>query len=1084
MKTRRFLRWLVASLRVQGCLVLLGLAAVGFCLQPQEKQPADLAPIVCPALDLLGDKLVVEGACGDVPSKPGTVEIHIGRVLIGAWSSNTLRVTRAQALPGPRQIISLSVKNVTQDAGELIFDWALEPASEDEMAVLGEAELDLAAAMARAIVVGRELDRDEKTRTIEVVRTLFGNAVRAGQRLRLSLQKPHGLDDVELFQKQPDAVYFLNGIEEDRATAFFYRPAGQEAAIVAAVRRRDSHPVIEEKKDDQTIRRREVLFRGSVLEALGLLGSDRPATIMLGQRRLEYENATETKFLARLITGDLARAVETTPGAIKGLRRLIPRAGDQKTNPKVKRFRPLLDLCLAQLAETPPRPPEPARRRGPDRDRIGEEDQNDANHGLAWLLQQLDGETVHEVYGPKLLRLRDRTEGHVRREVQLALDVCGVEEGIEVERALRRVKGFEPIRGAAMFRHPLTTRAAFSPDGRFLATCGALHVRIWRTSDWSNAATLPTEESVDKMCFSPDARFLYIVPTKGDARRLDWRTGRIDRVYPCSGNEMRFLALSADGRRLVLAWSRSSAIHIFEANTGQLLYTGFSPNNAILRDLTLSPDGRKVVKELLLPTAPAGGSDHQFIIACHEETIEGPEFTSRDLVGLQHCFYSPKGRYLVSLERPNQMAPEPRPWTLRVHDGARKESVVAEHQDARLHGPMAISADGQVLVAASNDLKTPGGGGQISFHVFSMPRLELLAHWDWIGPKLNGPGDLAVSPDGQTLAVHGMSDRGVTNRPWLFETRTGRRILPGGTPGQINHAFFLGDGKTLRTIDDENYACLWDVDTLRLRQRIDLGSAMEIVSIRPRDGKYLLCYVYTPDSDPVLSVVDADTGGIVCSFPKLGKHDYSVVWLNDSHLVLSGATGYLQLDYHRGEVLNVKESVFASHPGFLDWSAGKPGRHRLVEDDFHFFVETLDPEKDFFGVARRIPVQKPSSPGLSGAVPGSRFGYVFGPHFHLIDPVSRDIVVERRFTAFQQRSLCFSEDGSRFAALGCSLAPTGEPGLETICIHDAPTGRLLAVFPSRRGNHKAFLSADGNRMAVVKDDDSLETWDLSELAVF
>ena len=153
---------------------------------------------------------------------------------------------------------------------------------------------------------------------------------------------------------------------------------------------------------------------------------------------------------------------------------------------------------------------------------------------------------------------------------------------------------------------------------------------------------------------------------------------------------------------------------------------------------------------------------------------------------------------------------------------------------------------------------------------------------------------MALSPDGRTLAV---STGGGYGRdlfeggygPDLFDARTGRRVGPDPHRGDIQNLFFLSDGKILRTIDSENYSCLWDAATLRLRGRMDLGRGLDVLSARPTDGKYLLCRDFRPGGDkPVLTVVDADIGGVVCTFPNVETEDSQVLWLSDSQLLVPG----------------------------------------------------------------------------------------------------------------------------------------------------------------------------------------------------
>lgn len=94
-------------------------------------------------------------------------------------------------------------------------------------------------------------------------------------------------------------------------------------------------------------------------------------------------------------------------------------------------------------------------------------------------------------------------------------------------------------------------------------------------------------------------------------------------------------------------------------------------------------------------------------------------------------------------------------------------------------------------------------------------------------------------------------------------------------------------------------------------------------------------------------------------------------------------------------------------------------------------------------------------------------------------------MAEQRFTTLRTRSLTFSGDGSRFAVLAEPRKGIDEPVREELlCIHDTTTGRLLGALPSTSGHLRLYLDHDGRRAVTVRDDDTLEMWDLSELAKY
>ncbi len=91
----------------------------------------------------------------------------------------------------------------------------------------------------------------------------------------------------------------------------------------------------------------------------------------------------------------------------------------------------------------------------------------------------------------------------------------------------------------------------------------------------------------------------------------------------------------------------------------------------------------------------------------------------------------------------------------------------------------------------------------------------------------------------------------------------------------------------------------------------------------------------------------------------------------------------------------------------------------------------------------------------------------------MIDRQTKQVVAQRRMHAV---TLSFSADGTRFAAL------QKNSDTQTITLHATRTGAVLAAVPTTAGVYRdVYLSPDGTRIVAIKDDNTLQTWDLSEL---
>jgi len=769
------------------------------------------------------------------------------------------------------------------------------------------------------------------------------------------------------------------------------------------------------------------------------------------------------------------------------MRRLIEFLGEFEENTSQKVFlRHLADRQLKYLADNPANPLEPARRTNRVRDPIGEENQNDVNHALVWLLQQLDDKTQHEVYGPRLLRLRERTTGFARREAQLALDVLGIEARLEWEQANRRAEGLKPVQSPVGVHQEAPSSVAFSRDGRFLASGGSKDVRVWNTRDWSMVATVACSGPIDKLCFSPDSRVVYLTSRYAGVLACDWRTGKIESTFATQGKDDRQLELSADGRVLAASDPTAKSFLIWDTGTRKLLRTIASPNE--VHRMTLGSDGRNLIFEEVLKAAPAGEEDRaDSVPGWRLAQIDGPAVPTLDLSGKTGWFFSPDGRYVVSRQPIGPLAPDqPSQTSLRVYDTQRGWREAAFHTESGLGNHLVFSADGRRLLVAEREREAKlhmedNQFRRLFFAVLSMPTLEILGRWDCVVTDQRRALDHALSPDGQTLAIAIGAE---ANAPLLFDALTGRRILPSSTQaGRIRQVFFLPGGNTIRTLDSNNLVCLWDAATLRLCGRIDLGVSLEVESARPMDGKYLFCRKYRPGSDePIPCIVDADTGGEVCTFNDLHHERGKVVWINDSQLVLSLRGYLLRLDYKRGLVLKSSkgnlDQTKAMTDWVPDWQLAKPGLTYLALDGNRFLSETIL-DLDTGASKRQGQTLLLSHVSWGGEVPGGRFYYLNNPDFQLIDRQSLKVVAEHRlYLAPWQPS--FSADGSRFGMVEMGRWSTIRPLEKKICIRETRTGRLLAVLPG--AGRKIGLSPDGKRAVLVQDNDTLEMWDLSGLA--
>ncbi|MBL8800169.1 MAG: protein kinase [Planctomycetia bacterium] len=369
------------------------------------------------------------------------------------------------------------------------------------------------------------------------------------------------------------------------------------------------------------------------------------------------------------------------------------------------------------------------------------------------------------------------------------------------------------VLGEQRFRHwGQTQGAAFSPDGKWLATIGSDRlVRVWNLATGEQRTAIPLEGpafAAATLAFAPNGQTISVFGLGQGVRVLDLASGKQIFTLPNPKAEGRVVALAPDGQTAVLMGLMPGD------RTARLWHLG---RNAEVRTLegaslahgySFSADGRWVaVWSRTVVGAGVRGEISVWDTAGAREPYSIPLANNEYLTGLavQAGGTAPT---VAAVGISNQL----RIWNL----AAGAEPTVRELGGTRAYY-MTFAPDGKTLAISA--------AGQVRLHHVATGTEKVI-----VGTALMA-GQLAFSPDSRTLAVSGGFDALVR----LWDVTTAQEIragLPSG--GLTGAAVFAGDGRTLVTSSGFNGGVkLWNAFTGQVRALVEPSQTSMHLALLP-----------------------------------------------------------------------------------------------------------------------------------------------------------------------------------------------------------------------------------------------------------
>jgi WD40 repeat protein len=400
-------------------------------------------------------------------------------------------------------------------------------------------------------------------------------------------------------------------------------------------------------------------------------------------------------------------------------------------------------------------------------------------------------------------------------------------------------------------------RVAFSPDGKWLATCG------WNETILRAATSLEKKQTwpgvATKLTFSPDSRRVAILTFPGqEVRVLDTATGQEVVSLRPGAKYTNCLAFSPDGRRLA-AGCHYGLVQIWDTETGAAA-APLKMDNKGVNGIAFTRDGRLLTAgdDKLLKLWDLELNRVLYVSAGHSGRI------------LQLAL-SPDG---------SRVATAGMDRTARVWEVATGRLLFSLKGHAGSISGVAFSPDGQRVVTASSDRTVrvwgadgvesralrgySGDIGGIAFSpddrkLYTAGNVSPVKGWDTASGALlpeSFPGErlLASSPDGRHLATLTGNMRGVR----LWDRASGREQLTLEAPSGdfVCVLAFSPDGLLLASADERRVVRIWETTGGRLVHTLQ-GHTAEVASlVFTRDCRELV----SSSHDPTVRVWDTGTG--------------------------------------------------------------------------------------------------------------------------------------------------------------------------------------------------------------------------------
>ncbi|HWQ91107.1 MAG TPA: protein kinase, partial [Clostridia bacterium] len=361
---------------------------------------------------------------------------------------------------------------------------------------------------------------------------------------------------------------------------------------------------------------------------------------------------------------------------------------------------------------------------------------------------------------------------------------------------------------------------ALSPAG-FLATAGKSSVRVWRTSDWTEAYSIP--EHAAPVAFSPDGRYLAASSLKG-VHVFGSSDGKLVAEIPNSLPPFVFHprgnVIAVDSREGLILWELDAgkALRTLESSEGIF----HAPQVRDMNILAFSPDGQSIVaaRNTLRDGTIFALDVWAYATGKKMATMPVQRNTTEHSGIISGLAFSPGGQLLATASRDH---------SVRLWDLSSLQCVERLHGNASEVWALAFTPDGQSILSGAKD-------GTIRLWPTHATEREKLFEGNWMPIKFSADGRMLTAVNDQSGFVR-----------LNLRTAEAEDSLPLGRVGFSRWGGVVSDNfRVLVHPRPEGGLRVWDLES---RKSVDLQS----------DAFHRSWAAIAPDGSTLLAGADRDS---------------------------------------------------------------------------------------------------------------------------------------------------------------------------------------------------------------------------------